>query len=207
MIFYIIYMKIEVDNRGKNESYTLIDSWNDVTVENYARLVKYNELNGSQKSLHTIGLMTDIPKMLIKQMDVVSLAGILSTIASLQAKDEDVYALTFKHEGKEYGMIPDLSKITLGEYADLETFINRGAIENLSSIAAILFRPITQWIDSTYIIEAYNLDSMKEREIAFKQLSASQVQSALVFFWSLGSGLLSSLGLSSEMLLQTMKEK
>ena len=200
-------MQISLNNKGTEEKFTLISSWNDVTVENYARLVKYNELSGAQKSLHTLGLFTDIPKHLIKQIDVVSLGQMLSTINQLQQEDTEVYTHTFKHEGTEYGIIPDLSAITLGEYADIETFINRGVMDNLCDIASVLFRPIKSKDKDSYTIESYELTSAKERAKSFKTLSASQVQSALVFFWSLGNGLLATLGLYSDQIVQEMKRK
>jgi hypothetical protein len=200
-------MKISIDNKGKKESFTLIDSWKDVTVEKYARLVKYQELSGSQLSLHTIGLFTNIPKKLIKQLDVMSLGKILGVINQLQVEDTAVYTHTFKHEGIEYGIIPDLSAITLGEYADIETFISNNVLDNLCDIAAVLFRPVTERYEGGYSIEAYDLQSAKKRSIAFKTLSSSQVQNALVFFWSLGSGLLAASGLCSEDLIQEEKRK
>ena len=195
-------MRISIDNKGKKESFTLINSWNDVTVEKYARLVKYHELSGAQQSLHTIGLFTNIPKKLIKQLDVISLASILSTINELQSKDSEVYTHTFKHEGVEYGIIPDLSAITLGEYADLETFLAGELIDNLCDIASVLFRPVTERYEGGYSVESYDLQSAKIRSKSFKTLSVSQVQSALVFFWNLGSGLLASSGLSSMEVIQ-----
>ena len=200
-------MQISLNNKGTEEKFTLISSWNDVTVENYARLVKYNDLNGAQKSLHTLGLFTDIPKHLIKQIDVVSLGMMLANINQLQQEDTAVYNHTFKHDGVEYGMIPDLSAITLGEYADIETFINRDIIDNLCDIASVLFRPIKSKDKDSYTVEAYELTSAKERAKSFKTLSASQVQSALVFFWNLGSALLVTLGLYSEEIVQEMKSK
>ena len=200
-------MQISLNNKGTKEQFTLISSWKDVTVENYARLVKYNELSGAQKSLHTLGLFTDIPKYLIKQIDVVSLGQMLSTINQLQQEDTEVYTHIFTHEGTEYGIIPDLSAITLGEYADIETFINRGVMDNLCEIASVLFRPIKSKDKDSYTIESYELASAKERAKSFKTLSASQVQSAMVFFWSLGSGLLATLGLFSDQIAQEMKSK
>ena len=195
-------MNISIDNKGKKESFTLINSWKDVTIEKFARLVKYQELSGAQLSLHTIGLFTDIPKKLIKQLDVVSLGKILEVINQLQVEDTEVYTLTFNHEGIDYGIIPDMSAITLGEYADIETFLSGELVDNLCDIAAVLFRPITEKYEGGYTIEAYDLQSAKKRSLSFKTLSASQVQHALVFFWNLGSGLLAASGLYSMDLIQ-----
>ena len=198
-------MDISIENNGKTEDYKLINSWSDVTVEKYARLVQYNKLSGSQKSLHTIALCTNIPKSLVKKLDVVSLGSILSMIQQLQEEDTDVYTTVFKHEGIRYGMIPDLSAITLGEYVDLESYITRDTIGNLCEIASILFRPIIRDDGNTYVVEAYDSNSAVLRAKTFKTLSSTQVTSALVFFWTLGSGLLKGMGLFSETLIEEMR--
>ena len=200
-------MQISLNNKGTEEKFTLISSWEDVTVENYARLVKYNDLSGAQKSLHTIGLFTDIPKHLIKQIDVVSLGQVLSLINQLQQADSSVYRHVFKHEGIDYGLIPDFSAITLGEYADIETFLTKGIMDNLCEIASVLFRPVVSSDEHSYTIESYSLESAQRRAKSFKTLSASQVQSALVFFWNLGSALLATLGLYSDQIVQEFRKK
>ena len=51
---------------------------------------------------------------------------------------------------------------------------------------AILFRPILEKENDAYIIDAYN-GNIAVRAEKFKKMSAEQVKSALVFFWSLGS--------------------
>ena len=91
-------------------------------------------------------------------------------------------------DGKRYGFHPDLgNSITLGEWADLETFIKQDIEKNLPEVMAILYRPITEETDSgVYTIEAYD-GNISIRAEQMKKMSAEQVQSALVFFWSLGS--------------------
>ena len=54
---------------------------------------------------------------------------------------------------------------------------------------AILFRPIVAKENDVYDIEAYD-GKIKIRAEAMKKMSASQVQSALVFFYALGMILL-----------------
>ena len=81
--------------------------------------------------------------------------------------------------------MPDLDSITLGEYADIETFIKNGIDNNLPELMAILYRPIKLKKNEIYIIEAYDGD-IRLRAEEMKLMSAEQVQSALVFFYTLG---------------------
>ena len=50
---------------------------------------------------------------------------------------------------------------------------------------AVLYRPITEKKNDIYTIAAYDGD-IRMRTEEMKQMSAEQVQSALVFFWRLG---------------------
>jgi hypothetical protein len=72
---------------------------------------------------------------------------------------------------------------------DLETFIKSDIEKNLPEVMAILYRPITEETESgVYTIAAYD-GNISIRAEEMKKMSAEQVQSALVFFWHLGSAL------------------
>jgi hypothetical protein len=67
---------------------------------------------------------------------------------------------------------------------------------------AILYRPIVEENNDVYTIKAYDGDiSIRAEEM--KQMSAEQVQSALVFFWNFVNVLLMTSGLS---LMEHLKE-
>ena len=90
--------------------------------------------------------------------------------------------------GIEYGFHPDLDSISLGEYADIEQFIKNGIEKNLPELMAVLYRPVKEKKNDIYIIDAYDGD-IRLRTEEMKQMSAQQVQSALVFFYTLGKEL------------------
>jgi len=68
----------------------------------------------------------------------------------------------------------------------------------------VLFRPIVEKKNNLYTIEAYD-GNIRMRAEEFKKMSAQQVQSSLVFFWSLGNELYKSIQLSSMEMLKEMK--
>ena len=53
-------------------------------------------------------------------------------------------------------MHPDLSEITLGEYADIESLIKEGIQKNMPEVMAVLFRKIIDKNGEAYTIEAYD---------------------------------------------------
>jgi hypothetical protein len=127
----------------------------------------------------------------------------MSRIGELQKEENSSLQRMIEVNGKRYGFHPDLDSITLGEYADVETFIKNGIEQNLPELMAILYRPIVEETESgIYTIEAYD-GNISIRAEEMKKMSAEQVQSALVFFYHLGKELL---GILPSFLMERLKE-
>tara|TARA_R100000750_G_C2334163_1_gene91389 strand:- start:160 stop:762 length:603 start_codon:yes stop_codon:yes gene_type:complete len=191
-------MKIKVEKKGKKKTYNLIKSWKDVTLEKWVQLIAFEKLSSTQETLEVLSVLTDMPKKLIRELAIQDVANIMSKINDLQADKKVTLKKIIEVDGKEYGFHPNLGQdLTLGEWADIETMIEQGLEDNMHNIMAILFRPILERENDAYIIQAYdgNIDVRAEK---FKKMSAEQVQSALVFFWTLGNALSTSILLSSQ---------
>ena len=182
-------MKVKIKKEGKTKQYNLISSWADVTLEKWIKLIEVKTESKTKEALETITALSDIPKQLVKELGIQDVAVIMSKIGELQVSQKGSLKKIIKVEGKEYGFHPDLSSISLGEYADIETMIKEGADKNLPELMAILYRPITEKKNGVYTIEAYD-GNITIRAEEMKKMSAEQVQSSLVFFWSLGNELL-----------------
>jgi len=59
----------------------------------------------------------------------------------------------------------------------------------MPELMAVLFRPVTERKGEAYVIEAYDGVITIRAEI-MKKMSSVQVQSALVFFWHIGTAFL-----------------
>jgi hypothetical protein len=174
-------MKVKIKKEGKQKNYNLIDSWSDVSLESWIKMIDLETGSKTKAAEETIAAVSDIPKKLIKELPLRDVAVIMSKIAELQSEQDTALKKTFKIDGIEYGMHPDLSEITLGEYADIETFIKDGLEKNMPEIMAVLFRPIKEQTDTgVYTIGAYD-GNIKIRAEQFKKMSAEQVQAALFF--------------------------
>ena len=182
-------MKVKIKKEGKTKQYKLISKWSDVTLEKWLKLVEVETESKTTEALETITALSDIPKQLVKELGIQDVAVIMSKIAELQVKQDSKLKRIIEVEGKEYGFHPDLNSITLGEYADIEVFIKNGIENNLPELMAVLYRPIIEKKNEAYVIEAYD-GELSIRAEEMKKMSAEQVQSALVFFWSLGNELL-----------------
>jgi hypothetical protein len=159
----------------------------DITLEQYQKFAKLNteENQNSNFLLHKMVEifcrldLKDIAR--IKYQYVNSIVSDLNNI--FNAKTELIQ--TFKLKGIEYGFIPKLDDITLGEYIDLDNNISDW--ETMHKAMAVLYRPITLQKGDRYQIEEY---TAKEDTEKFKDMPLDVVMGSLVFFWSLSSELL-----------------
>jgi len=200
-------MIINIDIQGKKKKYNMIDSWLDVSLSNLQRFLAYQDLNPSSAATNTINLFSDIPKEVIKQLSLTDVVALLSQINEMEFEKDAKHRATFILEGTKYGFIPSLEDISLGEYADIETFIKGGVEDNLSNIMSVLFRPIVKESKHGYTIEAYDGATQKSRSKLFNYMSAVQVQNSLVFFWSFGNLLSKAFRLSLIVKMQKKEKK
>ena len=197
-------MKVKIKKGKKTKKYKVIENWSDVTLEKWLKLVSFHEGSNSEEALNTVAELSNIPKKLIKELSITDVAAIMSRISDLQNKQNSSLKKIIKIEDVEYGFHPSLDRITLGEYADLEMFIKLGIERHLPEIMAILYRPIVEKKNKVYTIEKYNGDIDIRAEI-MKNMSAEQVQSALVFFWTFVKELLIALPSSLTKRMKEMK--
>jgi hypothetical protein len=181
-------MKVKVKKKGKVKEFKLISSWEEVTLKKWLKLIDFETGTKTEEATETIAALSNIPKQLVKELALSDVAVIMNRIAKLQQEQDTKLKRIIEIDGMEYGFHPDLDSITLGEYADLETFIKNGIEKNMPEIMAVLFRPIKEKKNDIYIINAYDGD-IRLRTEEMKKMSAQQVQSALVFFYTLGKEL------------------
>ena len=178
-------MKVKIKKEGKVKEFKLINSWSDVTLSTWLKLIDFETGTKTEEATETIAALSDIPKQLIKELSLSDVAVIMSKIGELQAKQDTKLKRIIEINDVEYGFHPDLDSISLGEYADIEQFIKNGIDKQLPELMAVLYRPIKLKKNDIYIIEPYDGD-IRLRAEEMKQMTAEQVQSALMFFFALG---------------------
>mgnify|MGYP003329725473 FL=1 len=101
-------------------------------------------------------------------------------------KQKPIFEPRFKINDKEFGFIPNLEKITTGEYIDLDKYITD--LSTLNNALAVMYRPITKQVFKTYEIEEYQGSATYSEVMEFCPLGIALASQ--VFFYNLGNELL-----------------
>jgi hypothetical protein len=92
-----------------------------------------------------VKLLADTLKMKFADVD-----GICNILVDM-FNEKPQLVNTFKMKGVEYGFIPKLDDISLGEYVDLDAFL--GDWDNMHRAMAVLYRPIDKKYGDKYSIK------------------------------------------------------
>ncbi len=91
----------------------------------------------------------------------------------------------FELGGVEFGFVPNLDKISIGEYIDIES--NIFDWKNIHKAMAVLFRPVKKKYKEKYKIDKYK--GSEEYQEAMKYMPLNVALGAMVFFYRLGKDL------------------
>ena len=165
-------MKVEI---------TIPDSLSEVTLDQYQRYLKIQDNNQDEKFLASKMIeifcgvkLSDTLKM--KYADVDGICNILVDMFN----EKPQLVTKFKMKGVEYGFIPKLDDISLGEYIDLDAFL--GDWENMHRAMAVLYRPIESKYGDKYSIVDYEAGDGE----VMKDMPLDAVISSIIFFYHLG---------------------
>ena len=172
----------------KEVKLTIPDNWSDITIDTYQKYVKIQEGKGTEKNkvIKSLALLCNTTPFVVKKMaysDLLEIMGIIKKMIDTEPKTED-FKKVFKFNKIEYGFVPNLSKLSTGEYIDLEAYC-KNPIDNLHIIMSILYRVVTFKRGERYAIESYDPDQFKEE--LFKECPMNIALSSLGFFLTLGS--------------------
>lgn len=92
----------------------------------------------------------------------------------------------FELDGIEFGFVPNLDKISIGEYIDIES--NVSGFKNMHKAMAVLYRPVTKKHKEKYQVEEYT--GHDEYAEAMKYMPLNAALGAMVFFYRLERDLL-----------------
>jgi hypothetical protein len=170
----------------------------DITLGQLQSLTRLEatQLTDLERQKQTIELLANVDRATIDKIKLNDLNSLYEKLAGLSKSSESLH-LHFTIDNIKYGFIPNLSEISTGEFADLDTLCQE-LNDNLHLIMAILYRPIDKEANGKYSIEAYDADLEERGRIFKKKLNANVVNSAILFFWSIGNDYLNDLLTSSQ---------
>ena len=158
-----------------------------VTLKLYMQMIEAQELFADDEN--------KLNKELIKLFDLektIKLEADKKLFEITKHLNEEIpFVKRFKINGIEFGFIPNLNNITVGEWVDLEIYQPRK--DCLHKIMAILYRPIVNKLGETYSIEEY--DGTEKYEKLMLETDVQIFNSCMVFFYTLSKQLLEGLNI------------
>ena len=154
---------------------------NEITLRQYKEFLKIQENADNEKHLQAkiieIFCQMELKNvMLLKASDCDIIVEKITKI--FDQKPELV--TNFKLGKTEYGFIPQLDEISLGEYIDLDTYI--GDWDNMEKAMAVLYRPVVLKVKDKYTIADYNVGM----DDIILDIPMDAVLSSIFFLWNLG---------------------
>jgi hypothetical protein len=113
---------------------------------------------------------------------------------------------SFESDKTKYGFIPNLDDMSYGEYLDLVSYTSKDIWENISTVMAILYRPITKSVLNTYSIEKYKGTTPEVANLFLNILTMDIVFGAISFFLDLQIDLMKGTLAYSMKILMTSKD-
>jgi len=150
----------------------------DITVKKWIKLSKTDDV------VKRVAILCDITQKTVKSMTIESMETVNSLLEELEDPSQTEFELfpIIELKGEKYGIHPNLSELTVGEYADLETAcVDSDA--NLLQILSILYRKVTEQSKDFYQIAPYT--GSENRKI-FNEMTMDKVFSLLAFFLNIG---------------------
>ena len=151
-------MKIEI---------TVPTSLNEITLEQYQKFLKIAEENpeGNFLNAKMIEIFCGIPlsdSYKLKMSSVSAIIDILNEMLSVTPNHVEKFTLN----GVQYGFIPDLDEMSLGEYIDLDNNIISWA--EMHKAMNVLYRPIKIKKGDKYSIEDYDVSNPEAFFLEFR---------------------------------------
>ena len=154
---------------------------NEITLGQYQKFLKIAENNpdGNFLNAKMIEIFCGISlsdSYKLKMSSVTAITEILSELLESKPKHQEKFTIN----DIEYGFIPDLNDMSLGEYIDLDN--NASNWEQMHVAMNVLYRPIKESRVGKYNIVDYNISTSEN----LKDMPLGAAIGSLFFFYNLG---------------------
>jgi hypothetical protein len=160
---------------------------NDITVDQYQRYMAANVEGAEEDFLmfKTIEIFCDVDMKAVSQFPLSQAQDLYRDII-LALDQTPTFRPFFTHDGVDYGFMPDMESMSIGEYIDLESGLSDS--KDLHKAAAVMFRPIKKRKGNYYTIADYKASNEEGKNA--RSFPMGVVSSAVVFFYSIAKELL-----------------
>lgn len=149
----------------------------DITLNQFQKISMLSkETDEEIKARAYCSIVYSIPGETVKRTPKVVLSQLVKAVDEVMQQTPE-FVNRFTLHGTDYGFIPDLDRMTAGEWVDMETV--GFDPENLHKLMAIFYRPVIETKGEKYLINPYTGDEDSE---AMKDTPANIIIGALLFF-------------------------
>ena len=160
---------------------TVPSDLSEITLKQYQKFLKIQDSNKDSYFLQCkmIEIFCNLDAKSVRMLKVGDANKVVEVLNNMFEKQPDL-TRTFKIGGVEYGIIPSLDEMSLGEYIDLDTYI--GDWQNMQIAMNVLYRPIKNKIGDKYTIVDYDVDTKEKLE----EIPMDIVLGSIFFLYNLG---------------------
>jgi hypothetical protein len=160
---------------------TIPSDLSEISLKQYKKFLKIQESNEDSYFLQCkmIEIFCNLDAKSVRLLKLTDADRVVQILNKMfEAKPQLIR--TFKLGNIEYGVIPSLDEISLGEYVDLDTYM--GDWQNMQIAMNVLYRPIKEKIGDKYLIKEYDVDSKD----VLQEIPMDVVFGSIFFLYSLG---------------------
>lgn len=164
------------------------ESLDEIKLRQYMEYLSTEGLEELTKEQHdnlVVRIFLNLPKEIVGKIPFVEVTRVATMILTMFDEQKNLHGI-FKLNGKEYGFIPQIDKISFNEHSDLGKYISDWS--QMHKAMAVMYRPTTLNRKGKYLIEDYEGSAKYADEMLDAPLAV--VFGALVFFYNLANDLL-----------------
>jgi hypothetical protein len=145
---------------------------------------QYVDYHSAKSDIDKLVSISNLPKDKAEQIPFQHLPTLLAAFEDTLVNESAKFFETITIKDKDFGFIPDLYSISMGEYADISTWAADISI-NMVKIMGTLYRPIDKRVGSKYTIVPHSKASREQVQDYVEQMTLEQFNGALLFFSTL----------------------
>ena len=152
--------------------------YSSVTVKQYV------DFHSAKNDIDRLASVSNLTKEQAEQIPFQHLPTLLAAFEGTLLNESAKFFETITIKDKDFGFIPDLYSISMGEYADISTWAS-DLSTNMVKIMGTLYRPIDKRVGSKYTIVPHSKANREQVQEYVEQMTLEQFNGAMLFFSTL----------------------
>lgn len=145
---------------------------------------QYLDYKQAKNDIDRLVAVSNLNKEQAEQIPFQHLPVLITAFEETLLNESAKFFETITIKNKDFGFIPDLYAISMGEYADISTWASDVNI-NIVKIMGTLYRPIDKRVGKKYTIIPHSKQNRELVEEYVEQMTLEQFNGAMLFFSTL----------------------